>query len=148
MMEHGCGVNRLTCLFLIVVLIALPGFSLASEEQGIPRDQKAAAVALALEMLNEQWDDYQIIDARIITIKENDIELFKDVDCIVEFVLFTNYFGTAPYYCNAGIYDTVSIYRDGHAEINRQNPFYVYRTQTFITDFSGIIACIENVENV
>lgn len=42
-----------------------------------------------------------------------DAEFFKDIDCIVEFVLFSDYYGTAPYYLNTNIMDSVAIYKDG-----------------------------------
>lgn len=120
---------------LLIMICVLVGCGAQNSGDGKKDDR----VEVAVEALNKQWDDYQIKNTRIIDLKETDIEMFEGIDYIVEFVLYTDYFGSAPYYNNAGIYDTVSVYADGHAEINKRNLFDVYRSNTYLTDFSDII---------
>jgi len=66
-------------------------------------------------------------------------ECFEGVDCVVEFVLFSDYYGSDPYYCDAGIADCVVVYADGTMAVSMMNLFYLYRSRTFSADFSGII---------
>lgn len=110
-------------------------------------------ISKALKALEKQWSDYQILNTRIIIVKENNTDIFSDIDYIVEFVLFTDYYGSiygdsTPYYSNAGIYDTVIVYKDGTAALNMQNPFNSYRTLTYSSDFTQIIEKIEDFGNL
>lgn len=121
-------------------------------------DDKQASdtrVADAITAITEQWnneytennieDKYlKIVNTRIINIKENNTEAFKDIDYIVEFVLFSNYFGAAPYYQNVGIYDSVVVYRDGSKEVPQRNRIDVYRAKSYSSDFSAFIKSIED----
>ncbi len=110
-------------------------------------------ISKALKELEKQWSDYQILNTRIITVKENRTEIFSDIDYIVEFVLFTDYYGSTygdgtPYYSNAGVYDTVIVYKDGSAALHMQNPFHSYRARTYSSDFTQIIEKIEDFGNL
>ncbi len=113
----------------------------------------------AIEELEEEWEDiyeetkessnhktdghFEIKNTRVITIKENDIEEFKDVDYVIEFVLFTDYFGSAPYYSSVGLSDNVIVYKDGDMKVGK-NAFDNYRVNNFITDYSNIIESIDD----
>ena len=92
-------------------------------------------------------DNYlEIKNTRIITIKDNSNEYFSDIECIVEFVLFSNYIDTAPYYLNVGVYDSVIFYKDGTVEVS-PNYFNLYRGRTFSSDFSDVIDTIYDFEH-
>ena len=41
--------------------------------------------------------------------KDNAVSMFNNIGYIVKFVLYTDYYGSAPYYSNAGIYDTANV---------------------------------------
>lgn len=91
-------------------------------------------------MGNVEYNGYfEIKNTRVIEIGDTDIELFKDIDYIVEFVLFTDYFGSAPYYSSIGISDTVVVYSDGTMEVPNMNLLTAYRSRYYSTDFSDII---------
>ena len=84
----------------------------------------------------------EIRDTRVITIAPNDIEFWDGITCVVEFSLYSNYFGSAPYYSNAMSYDSVVFYADGSCEVRSANPFRQYSARTYSYDYSGIISGI------
>lgn len=140
-------------LYALIVLLCL-GLS-SAYGSALPNDD---FMLPAIEAIKAEWMELyeasgnmsttkhlEIRDSRIIHIKENDTELFRNADYVVEFVLFTDYFGSAPYYSNAGMYDSVLVTRDGAITVNRANPFAAYRSRTFTSDFSDIIDSIEEL---
>jgi len=116
----------------------------------LPHDE---LVESAREALCDEWADIyskdrgceeyvEIINTRVVTINRGagDVnEMFWGVKYLVEFELFTDYLGTAPYYTNAGVYDCVIVYKDGSMEVMSQNPIDFYRSRYYTTDFSDII---------
>lgn len=80
----------------------------------------------------------EIKDTRVISIKDNDVELFEDLEYVIEYSLYTNYFGTYPYVFNVSADYTVVVYKDGEMEVV-SNPFKDYSAQTFNWDYSDII---------
>ena len=67
-------------------------------------------------------------------------ECFGNVDYIVEFMLYSDLMGAAPYYQDAGAWDCVAVYEDGSMEVLMENLFSHYTSRTYSLDFSGIIA--------
>ena len=114
----------------------------------------------AIKNLKDKWRDiyneelkdrdynhdgyFEIKNTRVINIKNNTIEEFKDVSCIVEFILYTDYFFSAPYYEDAGTYNSVTIYKDNTMEVNSGNPMRRYRSKHYTSDFSEFIESIED----
>ena len=88
----------------------------------------------------------EIKNTRIITIKDNNNEYFSDIECIVEFVLYSNYYETAPYYTNIGTNDCVIFYKNGTVEVS-PNYFNLYRGRTFSFDYSDVIDTIYDFEH-
>lgn len=109
-------------------------------------------VSTAVSLINRTWrnryasvDETEdktanIINTRLILIKENDNEYFKDVKAVVEFDIFSNFYGTAPYYFNLLNYDTVTFYKSKSPEVF--DLFNRYRNQTYETDYSQFIDSI------
>ncbi len=83
----------------------------------------------------------EIKNTRLITIKDNIDEdkdiygIFKDVECVVEFMVINNSYDAAPYYFHFN--DSYAIYKDG--SVKAHNAFNLYRNRTYSTNFSGII---------
>ena len=111
-------------------------------------------VTKATEQLKKYWkQEYKDIDfadgyfeiknIRVITIKENDIELFQDVAYIIEYELYTDYMGSAPYYENCDVYNNVVVYKNGTMDV-ASNLIWVYRNKTFQTDYSRFIETIDD----
>lgn len=66
-------------------------------------------------------------------------EIFGEIDCVVEFILYSDTLGMAPYYQNAGAWDCVAVKEDGTMEVLVGNPFDTYRSRTYSMDVSGIV---------
>ena len=115
-----------------------------------------SAVKPAREKLIERWEEiynnsqkqkdghFEIINTRVITIKDNDLEDFKDVKYIVEFVLCSDYNGSAPYYSQATISNSVVVYEDGEMKVPNNNLLKVYSMETNKYDYSDIIESIKD----
>ena len=89
----------------------------------------------------------EIKNTRLVKIKANTTtEEFKNVDYIVEFVLFSNHLRTAPYYMDSGVLDCVVVYKNGKSEVVR-NPIRMYLTKTYNQDFSGFIQSVTDYED-
>lgn len=65
-------------------------------------------------------------------------QYFEDMAYVVEFVLFSNSHGEAPYAFNSGWKDHVIVSRNGEMRVDT-SPFRVYSSRTDRYDFSGII---------
>ena len=65
--------------------------------------------------------------------------MFENRVAFVEFVVISDFFGTAPYYMHAGVHECVAFYADGSVEVMGTNPINNYRARTYTTDFTGII---------
>jgi len=113
------------------------------------RHKNEEMIEEAIELLAEHWDEiyveddlgdgyFEIKNTRVIHIKENDIEQFKNAKYIIEFDLYTDYMGTAPYYSNVGMYSNVVVNNDGSMEVATR-VIDVYRSITFDTDYSDFI---------
>lgn len=73
-------------------------------------------------------------------------EHFSNVYCVIEFVLLSDYMGTAPYYAYTGGFSSVKVYLDGTMEVNRSAPlFNVYMSQTYDTGLGRIVKSISNL---
>lgn len=114
----------------------------------------------ALEALKAHWKaDYlrgketaghsgylEIKNTRIIWIRDDiaasgdqrAAEVFGDIDCFIEFMLLSDYYGSEPHYSNAGLYDCVIVQRDGTMTVSH-DPLNHYRSRSYNPDFSGII---------
>ncbi len=123
-------------------------------------------VSDAIKVLKNDWLSYyktnkdndgyfEIKNTRLIKIKNNDTEMFENVDYIVEFVLFTDYFGSAPYYYSNTTNDTVVVYDDGTMKVS-PNLIKVYSGRTYnykfpeyidsVTDLGSEYNCIKNLK--
>lgn len=69
-------------------------------------------------------------------------EYFGDVEYIVEFLLYVDLMGTAPYYQSAGAWSCVVVHTDGTMAVPAENPFDVYLAHTYILDLSGIVESV------
>ena len=107
-------------------------------------------VDTAISILEEGWanliaDGYaagnylEIRSTRVVEILPNDNRYLSDIDYIVEFILYSDLYGSAPYYSNAGIYDSVLFYRDGSVDVLRINPIRAYSNTSYNYDYSDFL---------
>ena len=144
--------------FCVVFYFTACGSVGKNHREGIAKDHRED-IAKAIDEVSAVWkqiylddrseefrpDGYlEIKNTRVINIKENEIEEFDNVKCIVEFILYTDYFASAPYYCNVGMNDTIMIFHDGTVEVTPKNPIEQYRIKYYTTDYSEFIDSIED----
>ena len=144
-------------LLAVVMLLALVSCSKAEPEESKKKLEHHEMVTDAIKLLKEHWQEFyeesevetdryfEIKNTRVITLKDNDIEFanIQDIAYIVEFVIYSDYWGSAPYYSNAGLYDEVVVYKDGEMEMG-PNIIRQYRNKTYNTDFSDFIASVDD----
>ena len=142
----------------ITLLIAMLMLTVAlSSCGGTPGREYVKEVEAAIAAVKDEWRGYnrdlgfepylEIKNTRIVFVEEDAGEHFDNYDYVVEFVLFTNYYGSAPYYDNIGLNDSVVVYTDGSIEVQDKNPFVLYRSRTFDSEFSGIIKNIVDLSS-
>lgn len=61
----------------------------------------------------------EIKNTRLIELGEVEKEPLKDVKYVVEFMIYTNFYGVAPYYSSIDVRNTVLIYKDGTVEASK-----------------------------
>ncbi len=148
------------CFIIFLTMFSLMGVLTACGKSGDAEQMQGDAtqsqeVSQSIHALTEKWEeiysaeDYsgdkhlEIRNTRIVHISEDTVvEDFQDMDYIVEFILFSDYFGSAPYYENIGHYDCVVVYKDGSTSVEFANPFSIYRAINYAPDFSGIIESV------
>lgn len=111
-------------------------------------------IEVAISALTEKWtelyskdsnDGYlEIYHTRIIEITPDANDTFftkldrgTEIKYVVEFSLYSDFYGSAPYYHNIATYDTVLLYNDGTAEVV-DSFFRKYIGTTYVYQFAFI----------
>lgn len=71
------AIIQVTALFIMLCVLTGCGI------QNTGANEKDDRVKVAIAVLDEQWDYYQIKNTRIIDLKENDVEMFDGIDYAV-----------------------------------------------------------------
>ncbi len=140
-----------------IILLMLVGLMLILTACGSKKKAESPEVQKGIDALTAKWEELysdglyegdkhlEIRNTRVVQVNpDTAVAEFQDVDYIVEFILFTDYFGSGPYYENVGVYDSVMVYKDGTVLVEARNPLSVYRGINYITDFSDIIESISD----
>ena len=150
------GVLVLVCCCL---LLAAGGFSQQqAAEEPAPYEEQIAA---AIQALKEMWENscyadfapdekyLEIKNTRLFVIRDGQTSpSFADAAYVVEFMLLSNYYRSAPLYMNVGgAGDTVVIKKDGTAEALSVNIFKTYMARTYSSDLSDIIEEIHDLQD-
>lgn len=139
---------------LLAMLMALSGTACSAKDENKPSTKHQAIILPAIQKLETHWKDhyqeeaigdgyFEIKNTRVITLKANDIEMFQDVAYIIEFELFTDLFGSAPYYMNTTYNNNVVVYKNGTMAV-ATNMINKYRSYTYNTDYSGFMESIDD----
>lgn len=148
--------HALTVFILCFGLAACDGDKKSSDNQ-----QYREEVSLALAELKREWteiykksieseiivDGYlEINNTRVISMRPTAAAKLKydDLRYIVEFTIFTDYFGSSPYYVITEYYNTIAISNDGKAQVMERNLIRDYQQRTFQYDFPGFIESIHD----
>lgn len=96
-------------------------------------------------MIENRDNKIHIKSTRIIILKDShDIEVFENIKYIVEFTIYSDYYGTnGKYFLNVGICDTVVVYKDGTIEAQPRNLINQYLSVYFDFEFSYISNIVE-----
>ncbi len=140
----------ITLILSILIILSLVSCAnnAADNEINDPISSYDKIVNESIDALKSEWKNiykeydrdgyFEIKNTRVIEIKDNDISLFKDVKYVVEFILFTDYYGSAPYYSEAVVSNVALVYKNGEIEITR-DPFRLYSSATYSYNYSDII---------
>ena len=151
-------------LLLWVMLLSLAACGSPPEEGVVPMDDSeitGSVVPKAVSALKGRWKDiysesgkkygtetdgyFEIKNTRVFTIRETDVEEFRDVAYIVEFMLFTDYYGLAPYYRNVtGLDSSVVVYRSGKMEVRELLNQYI--AKYYVGNYSQL-SFIESIQD-
>ena len=112
-------------------------------------------VTSAINTLTEYWsseyankhigDKYlEIINTRIVNIKDTTVEDFQDIDYVVEFSLLSNFIDAQPNYYVDSFPASVIVRKDGTEVAMLKSPFNQYTAMKYTFDYSDIIESIEN----
>lgn len=88
---------------------------------------------------------FQIVNTRVVTLQGNAGGEFQNVGYVVEFDIYSDYFGTAPYYQNAKVNNNVLVYFDGRMEVG-SNVIKHYADKTGKTDLSDLILSVDDYQ--
>lgn len=124
-------------------------------------DEYDKPILEAVELIEDAWleryenndhvlpqDRYlEIKNTRVIKLSRTDIEMLEDIDYIIEFDLYTNFYGTKPYYVKDIPPDCVVAYSDGSMEVWDSNVMTVYRATTYDTDFEKFVEYVNDYED-
>lgn len=149
--------KRILALFTATILLFCS--SACAGEGSSSQKKHNDMIISAVEELKAHWQEiynetapdtdryFEIKNTRVITIKKNDIKPFKDMAYLIEFVLYTDYLGTSPYYEDVNVANSVIVYKSGYMEVANTNPIKSYRSITFNTDVTGYVKEIDDYHN-
>ena len=152
-MKKWIAVLALVVITLNIAACGKQEAEAAGTNKDIPKHHEI--VTEATSQLKDYWSQFykeqdietdgyfEIKNTRVITIKENEIDLFSDVTHIIEYELYTDYMGTAPYYENCGVNNNVVVYKNGTMDVV-SNLIRIYRNKTYQTDYSNFIETIDD----
>ena len=143
-------INLFLSIILMINFVSCSSF-VSNEEIKEPINAYDSVIKEAIDALKDEWKNhyeehngdgyFEIKNTRVIVIKDNDNKYFDNIKYIIEFVLFTDYYGTSPYYSEAHILNSVIYYESGEIKpIN--NYLRLYSSKTFDYDYSKIIEII------
>ena len=152
--------KRVLCLLLTCILcLGLVACTDAGKNDETSVSSVDTTVEKAINLLKAKWienysehqtkaeaaDKYlEIKNTRVITIKSNDDDNFKDISKIVDFMLLDNYYLSSPLYLFNGTDSNVIFYRDGRTEVC-SNYFKTVFGKTYSSDFSDIIEAVDDL---
>ena len=135
-------------------------FGLDPAEDAAETEAYSSVVEDAIGQLRETWKEIadedpeimpspyvEIKNTRIIRLAENagtgvlDDDIVAElntVDCIIEFMLYTNFYGN-DYTTNPGLYDSVVVFQDGSMQVTKTRLMNYLRTKFYLQDFSGVV---------
>ncbi len=141
---------------IIMVFVSINLFACSTSKSG--NKEYDEIMNNAISVLKEGWENVytqrpidnrenkiRIANSRIIEVKDtHEINEFQNIKSIIEFVVYSDYYGTqGKYYINAGIYDTVLVYKDGTMNFESQSLIKQYINMYIDTSLPFISSVVE-----
>lgn len=160
---HKLKVFAVVMIAVVVVLSIVLAVAVLpiedSDEDKLKEENKQ--IKTAIEMIEESWRDtyesmpatesierehiIEILHTRVINIKDNDVERFENIDFVVEFVLYTDFYGSSPYYVTVPTRPSAVIfYKDGTKEVCEGNIITSYIATTGDYTLAEILESVED----
>ena len=149
--------KKLALILAVVLLFSLTACADAAQSGTQGSGAEGKIISQAAEELKKEWEaiydgdsmtdtdgHFEIKNTRVIIFRENDIKEFENVAYIVEFELYTDYFGAAPYYYSADICSSVVVYEDGTMEVARHNLIEAYSAKYYSYDYTAFIEAVND----
>ena len=147
------------CLIMASLLLVCLTGCVEKKDSDSPKDKHHEMIREARDALLEKWEEayrtdrgiesdgtVQIKNTRLLVMKENENKYFKDVAYIVEFVVFSDYFGSAPYYMNVGVWDSVVVYKNGTMDVRETSLIRAYGNRVYSYDLSDFLKEVKDYE--
>lgn len=120
--------KKLAWLLTMVLLICSCLSGCGGEHRRMIKDAIAELEDYWADIYDDIEDDrdieryFEIKNTRVITLYRNDYEELKDIEYIIDFVVYTDYYGIEGYYVDArcsasGEGGAVAVYRNGDMEV-------------------------------
>ena len=153
--------KKIIALLLVLVLsLALCACNnkIEDDDDDDDKPRRDPIVTKAVDKLEEHWRElysesdygsgyFEIKNTRLIKIKENDKEPFKDIRYIVDFMLFTDIYGSAPFYQNTVRESSIVIYKDGTMQVANNDIITHYIATTADFDVARFFESIDDFDD-
>ena len=136
---------------LIIIVLMCLCFSIIGCGTEDKTDEHDEMIKKAVEAVIDAWQEeyakdrytgtdstVQIKNTRLLILKENTDPYYQEIAFVVDFVIFSDMYGTAPYYIDAGYLNNVVVYKDGTMEVTNNYVLQVAR-RTYNFDLSNIL---------
>lgn len=131
---------------------------IGADEEEEPAGDKSAAeaeteseAAAPAETDNDDTAETGFRSAILDTVKAAVAEQIEGADCVVEFILLSDMGGSAPYYVELGMYQSVVVYEDGTMEVRMTSPVeyvaeeYRKRAYRWGCDLTWLVESVEDL---
>lgn len=144
-------------VFLCVVAL----FSVSCSGESENNDANHEKVLEAIDLIERAWWEryektgivnkerwyLEIKNTRYIKLSRHDVKTLENVDAVIEFDLYTNFYDTAPYYVDGIPPDSVVVLSDGTLEVCDHSVMNAYRATTYDTDYDRFIEYVTDYDD-
>ena len=150
--------NTIFVLLLATVMTLFFASCSGEKANNDKNDKNHEKILASIDLIEDAWweryeksgvvdkkDWYlEIKNTRYIKLSDHNVKTLENVDAVIEFDLYTNFYGTKPYYENGVPPDCVVIYTDGTMEVRDYAVMRAYRATTYDTEFANFIEYVKD----
>ena len=150
--------KKFLIVFIAIIMVLASVNLLACSPSNNGNKEYNEIMNKSISVLKEGWEDIytqrpidarenkiKIVNSRIIELNDtHTIIEFEDIDKIIEFAVYSDYYGTqGKYYINVGMYDTILVYKDGTMGFEGHSPIRQYFSRYYDTSLPFISRVVE-----